>query len=466
MKRQDEIRESYIRVFIPVCASIFFLFESDVHSIYTAYEYGHKTFQKQLFSNISNASSSEESLCETNTSSQAYKDEQVVQQVVARWGVYINLAQGVPLVFSSLLFSSLSDSMGRKPFLFIVAIGLFTKQLLMTLAMVMEWNIYLFPFFTLIEGASGSWITENAITFAVVADITNAGKHRSFLMTVLGVVSGIGYSVGTFVSGYIVTEIGYEYSMAMSCGSAGLAIMMICFIPETVSKTQRLKSKFSFIGNLKDMIQFYTKDDPSSPSSTRFRYLTAILAFYFIMGAKFGAFAFEVFYLLNSPFCFSPKKISIFETIKTSLSKLVVILGMRPMQRCLMDELIALIGILSCTAMFLLFGVAQTETFLYIAVAVGCFVSCVPPILRAIMSKMTPEDKQGVLFGSIAVGENICNLSSSVIGGAIYSETVALYRGTAYFVLTGFLVLSAFLLLAFIKNDKKNHNRKDYIAVE
>eukprot|EP00105_Crassostrea_gigas_P035304 XP_019919452.1 PREDICTED: proton-coupled folate transporter isoform X1 [Crassostrea gigas] len=466
MKRQDEIRESYIRVFILVCASIFFLFESDVHSIYTAYEYGHKTFQKQLFSNISNASSSEESLCETNTSSQAYKDEQVVQQVVARWGVYINLAQGVPLVFSSLLFSSLSDSMGRKPFLFIVAIGLFTKQLLMTLAMVMEWNIYLFPFFTLIEGASGSWITENAITFAIVADITNAGKHRSFLMTVLGVVSGIGYSVGTFVSGYIVTEIGYEYSMAMSCGSAGLAIMMICFIPETVSKTQRLKSKFSFIGNLKDMIQFYTKDDPSSPSSTRFRYLTAILAFYFIMGAKFGAFAFEVFYLLNSPFCFSPKKISIFETIKTSLSKLVVILGMRPMQRCLMDELIALIGILSCTAMFLLFGVAQTETFLYIAVAVGCFVSCVPPILRAIMSKMTPEDKQGVLFGSIAVGENICNLSSSVIGGAIYSETVALYRGTAYFVLTGFLVLSAFLLLAFIKNDKKNQNRKDYIAVE
>nr|XP_034323426.1 solute carrier family 46 member 3 isoform X1 [Crassostrea gigas] len=466
MKRQDEIRESYIRVFIPVCASLFFLFESYVHCIYTAYEYGHKTFQKQLFPNISNASSSEESLCETNTSSKAYKDEQVVQQVVARWGVYINLAQGVPLVFSSLLFSSLSDSMGRKPFLFIGAIGLFTKQLLMTLAMVMEWNIYLFAPFTLIEGGSGGWITVIAIAYAIVADITNAGKHRSFLMTLLSVVLGTGFSLGTFVSGYIVTEIGYEYSMAVSCGSAGLSIMIICFIPETVSKAQRRKSNFSCIGNLKDMIQFYTKDDPSSPSSTRFRYLTAILAFFFIMGAKFGAFAFEVFYLLGPPFCFSPKEISIFETIKTSLSKLVVILGMRPMQRCLMDELIALIGVLSYIAMFVLFGIAPTETFLYIAVAVGCFVSCVPPILRAIMSKMTPQDKQGVLFGSIAVAENICNLSSSVIGGAIYSETVALYRGTAYFVLTGFLVLSAFLLLAFIKNDKKNHNRKDYIAIE
>lgn len=53
----------------------------------------------------------------------------------------------------------------------------------------------------------------------------------------------------------------------------------------------------------------------------------------------------------------------------------------------------------------------------------------------------------GVLFGSIAVVENICNLSSSVIGGAIYSETVVFYRGTAYFVMTGFMVFSAMLLL-------------------
>lgn len=66
-------------------------------------------------------------------------------------------------------------------------------------------------------------------------------------------------------------------------------------------------------------------------------------------------------HLLGSPFCFSPKEISIFETIKNFLSKLVVMLGMK-----LMDELIALIGSLSCTAMFVLFGIAPTEMYLYI----------------------------------------------------------------------------------------------------
>lgn len=184
------------------------------------------------------------------------------------------------------------------------------------------------------------------------------------------------------------------------------------------------------------------------------------------MLAKLGIFAFEVFYLLDSPFCFSPEKISIFETIKSCLTELVIILGIKSLQSCLMDELIALIGILSSTAMLVLFGIAQTEIYLYIAIVVGSFGMCAVPILRAIMSKMTPPDKQGVLFGSIAVVENICNLSSSVIGGAIYSETVVFYRGTAYFVMTGFMVFSAMLLLALIKDSRKNQYRKDYQVVQ
>lgn len=56
------------------------------------------------------------------------------------------------------------------------------------------------------------------------------------------------------------------------------------------------------------------------------------------------------------------------------------------------------------------------------------------------------------MFGSLEVVENVCNLCSSVIGGAIYSETVTFYRGTAYFVFTGFLVLAfIFLLQVFLK---------------
>lgn len=53
----------------------------------------------------------------------------------------------------------------------------------------------------------------------------------------------------------------------------------------------------------------------------------------------------------------------------------------------------------------------------------------------------------GTLFGSIAIVENICNLSGAVLGGAIYSTTVSFYRGMAYLILAGFLGIAFVLLL-------------------
>uniref|UniRef100_K1RH62 Proton-coupled folate transporter n=1 Tax=Magallana gigas TaxID=29159 RepID=K1RH62_MAGGI len=176
--------------------------------IHTTNGYGYSTFQNRLLSNRYIKNTSEGSFCDTNTSSQAYQDEQTVQEVVSRWGVYISLAEGLPLLFSSLLFSFLSDSIGRKPFLFLGAIGVLTRQFLMILTMVFEWNIYLFAPFALIDGICGGWVIEIAISMAIFADISSAGKSRYFLIAVLSFVFGIGFSLGTFVSGYIV---GYEF---------------------------------------------------------------------------------------------------------------------------------------------------------------------------------------------------------------------------------------------------------------
>lgn len=77
-------------------------------------------------------------------SSEAYRDGQLVQKQVARWSVYVSLAHGVPLILSSVLFSSLSDTFGRKPFLFIGAFGICIKQFLITLAMFSRWSVFLF----------------------------------------------------------------------------------------------------------------------------------------------------------------------------------------------------------------------------------------------------------------------------------------------------------------------------------
>lgn len=72
--------------------------------------YVFEIFWEQRFPNRSDSNSTDESHCTTNKSSETFRDGQLVQKQVARWSVYISLAHGVPLILSSVLFSSLSDT--------------------------------------------------------------------------------------------------------------------------------------------------------------------------------------------------------------------------------------------------------------------------------------------------------------------------------------------------------------------
>lgn len=53
----------------------------------------------------------------------------------------------------------------------------------------------------------------------------------------------------------------------------------------------------------------------------------------------------------------------------------------------------------------------------------------------------------GILFGSIVIVENICNLVGFVLGGVIYFVIVFYYWGMVYLVLVGFMFMVLIFLL-------------------
>ncbi|XP_062596875.1 proton-coupled folate transporter-like [Saccostrea cucullata] len=458
--RRPETEEGYLRKFLPLCVVEFFFFLAYIMGYFIAIQYGHGKFRESLFPNQNHLNTTDKSQCDTNTSSESYRKEQEVQRVVSEWSVYINLAQGIPLIFASIIFSPLSDSVGRKIFLFIGGAGVCIKQLLMTLAIALDWNIYLFVPFTFIEGCTGSWVALLAITFSIMSDIST-GQSRSFLIAAISFVFGVGYSVGNFIPGYAIVALGYTYAMALSCGICFLSVIGICFLPESLPPSRRSTVHFHCITNLKEILQFYIKEDESFRDSKRWKYIVGLSAFAFIMLARLGA-SFELLYLIDSPFCFNPIKLSLFETLKAVLSEVIILVGIKLMQLCLRDEIIAFIGTISSLAYYILFGLAPSEKYLYIAAAVGAVGMCSIPMIRAVMSKMTPVNKQGTMFGSIAIIENICNLSGSVLGTAIYSATVYYYRGMAYLVLAGFMSLALILLLILVICGRGRRDQDDY----
>ncbi|XP_071165693.1 proton-coupled folate transporter-like isoform X2 [Mytilus edulis] len=77
------------------------------------------------------------------------------------------------------------------------------------------------------------------------------------------------------------------------------------------------------------------------------------------------------------------------------------------------------------------------------------------PMVRAIMSQMTPPHKQGSIFAGVAAVEVICNMGASVSANAIYDATIDYYKGMTFFVMAGYGGVGIILCLLFISEKKR-----------
>ena len=74
----------------------------------------------------------------------------------------------------------------------------------------------------------------------------------------------------------------------------------------------------------------------------------------------------EIFYLMDTPFCFGPVKIAEFQTVKDILTECLTLIGIKLMQICTRDEFIAVIGTLSSLSYYAILAVSPSSYFLYI----------------------------------------------------------------------------------------------------
>ncbi|KAK3091525.1 hypothetical protein FSP39_020490 [Pinctada imbricata] len=111
------------------------------------------------------------------------------------------------------------------------------------------------------------------------------------------------------------------------------------------------------------------------------------------------------------------------------------------------DETTGAVSSLFGIAQYVVLGLANTKEMLYIDAAIYTLKFACVPILRSTMSKLTPEDKQGSIFGAIAFFENICNMCGTVMAGAIYSATVSIDRGFVFYVMAGYSFIATALLV-------------------
>ncbi|KAL3872665.1 hypothetical protein ACJMK2_035878 [Sinanodonta woodiana] len=400
------------------------------------------------------------STCEVNKSSQQYRVQSEIQEKSAEWHILIPLAGNIIAIFSNLVLGSYTDRFGRKFLFYVSCLGSLFRTTMVAVFMHFNLNLiyYIIPY--AIEGMTGSASTMVQAAFIYSADITSKGKERTFGIVLIEMAFGLGSAFFGFGSGYVIEWTGYFWPSIMAAGAFLLSVILIVLLPETFSdRRAQCESKLQTV---KDAIGLYT--DPKN-AGKRWIYIVSIIIFFICTISNSGSFAIEPLYQLGSPFCWSPVQIGWYTALRMLGHQVLGMLLIKLLQRCLTDSHIAILGTVCSASSFTMEGLASTNLFLYLVNVLNIGGNLTIPVIRSIMSCLTPPDKQGAVFSTMSSVTVVCHMLSAVLANAIYSATIDLLPGSVFLVYaaSNIICLLLVLLLAF---GTRTYRRDEYIRIE
>ncbi|WAR29779.1 S46A3-like protein [Mya arenaria] len=116
---------------------------------------------------------------------------------------------------------------------------------------------------------------------------------------------------------------------------------------------------------------------------------------------------------------------------------------------CMKDDIIAMLGTAIGIASYVVEGFAH-GSIIWLVPVLSAPTGLPIPMIRSLMSALTPADKQGALFASIGAVETLCALIGSVSNNAIYSATLTIMNGFVFEIMAAFTLIGVIFLVAYI----------------
>lgn len=387
-----------------------------------------------------------------NESDPRYQRYQTVQQVTAKWGMLFSLAEHVPATFSQMLLPPYTDAYGRKFLLVLATVAMALKNIGISLTVYFEASFWYLFAANVILGCGGTGFAFGSAAFSYTADITFTKTQRT--IGVVATESCIMFAVvaSAYCSGLFIETLGlgFFYTSVIGTVSTFLMILMILLLDESLPAEKRSRPK-PILESIKRMTDFYISKDFKGK---RKAYILLVITFGVATIITINRGNMETLYFLGRPFCWGPSKIGIFSMVR-HLSKTVCgLASIWLLQKYLSNATIGMIGSFSSIVSYTVEGLATTTLMIYMVPVTGVFTFLIVPMIRALMSALTPLDKQGAMFAGAATIEVLCTLIAHLTQNAIYSFSLTFMNGFVFLMCAAFSLLNM-ILMYLIKRTKQ-----------
>ena len=332
--------------------------------------------------------------------------------------------------FAAPITGKLSDYFGRKPLFILSQISTFIGFIVLGFAN----TAILLIIARLIDGLFGSNMT---VSQAYISDITKP-KHRTRVFSYSSAVFGAGLIFGPSIQA-ILSSINYSIPMFFSAGITLISIILVIFLPETISKsTHKISIKFNDIFPLEETKRYFRSIKVRNK---------LIMFFVYNFGFQLFISGFSLFAIIQ--FNSSPPEVGLFLSWIGITRVIIQTLLISRMLRVMGENRLLISGIISMVITMV--TLAFSTEFLIVLIPL-IFLSYGTGVSRPIlMSKMTNSVIQKDTASVIGISNGL-NSIAQIVTPIAMGTILEYYPSQTLPLISGLIFISLFL---FLKNESK-----------